>query len=89
MTDEAKVSMILCSGLEPAEQAKVERLDAPISEKFVRAGLVARICRASGTGDQRVHNFCEPPRTVGTVRAADFLAATDVAAVAMITLAGS
>jgi len=29
MSEDAKTSMILCSGLEPAEQEKVERLDGP------------------------------------------------------------
>ena len=81
--------MMLCAGLEPAEQEKVERLDGPISERFTRAGLVARICQGSGRGDQRVLNFCGPAGTVGSVRAADFLSATDQDAVAMISLSRS
>ena len=89
MSDQAKVSMMLCERLEPAEQEKVERLDAPISARFIRAGLVVRICQGSGSGDQRVLNFCGPSGTVGTVRAVDFLSAADQDAVAMIALSGS
>jgi hypothetical protein len=50
MSNQAKVSMLLNQGIEPAEQEKVERLDGLISEKFTRAGLVARLCRGSALG---------------------------------------
>ena len=84
MNDEAKTTLLLCSGLEPAEQEKIERLDVPISERFIRAGLVARLCQGSGSGDQRILNFSNPSGIVGSIRAADFLATTDQDAVAMI-----
>lgn len=89
MSDEAKVSMMLCAGLELAEQEKVERLDGPISERFIRAGLVARICQGCGSADERALNFCGPSGTVASVRAADFLSAADQDAVAMIALSDS
>src|SRR5438045_2170699 len=72
----------LCMGLETAEQEKVERLDEPISQRFIRAGWVSRICQGSGIGTERVLNFCGPSGAVGTIRAADFLAASDHDAVA-------
>jgi hypothetical protein len=88
MSDQAKVTMMLCEGLKPAEQKKVERLDGPISERFIRVGLVARICQGSGSGLERVLNFCGPSGAVGSIPAADFLASSDHDAVASITLSG-
>ena len=87
MTDDAKVSMILCSGLEPGEQEKVERLDGPISEKFNRAGQVVRLCRGRIDGDSRMLDFCSDPLAtvvVATVPATEFLADSDADALAMI-----
>ena len=92
MNDEAKLSMLLNKGLEPLEQKKVERLDVLISEKFTRAGLVARLCRGSGTGQQRVLTFFTDIKgtvKVGSVRANDFLTASDDEAVAIIDLSSS
>jgi hypothetical protein len=85
MSEDAKTSMILCSGLEPAEQEKVERLDGLISEKFLRAGRAVRICQGRIDGDRRVLDFCGPAGTIASVWASDFLAASDADAVAMIT----
>ena len=82
-----KQSMMLCAGLEPAEQEKVERLDRPISVRFNRAGLVVRICQGSGDSEHRVLNFCDPNRsTVASIPAREFLAASDEDAVAKIVL---
>jgi hypothetical protein len=88
MSDKAKASMLLCAGLEPAEQEKVERLDGPISERLMRAGLNARICQGSGEGGQRVLSFCGPTGTVASISARDFVTALDGDAVAKIALAG-
>lgn len=86
MSGQAKRSMMLCIGLEPAEQEKVQRLDVPISERFIRAGLVVRFCQGSGTDEHRALDFVGPTGTMGTIRAFDFLSAADDDAVAMITL---
>jgi hypothetical protein len=88
MSDKAKTSMLLCAGLEPAEQEKVERLDGPISERLMRAGLNARICQGSGEGGQRVLSFCGPTGTMASISARDFLTASDEDAVAKIALEG-
>jgi len=85
MSEDAKTSMILCSGLEPAEQEKVERLDGLISEKFLRAGRAVRICQGRIDGDRRVLDFCGPAGTIASVWASDFRAASNADAVAMIT----
>jgi hypothetical protein len=63
MNEEAKMSMMLCSGLEPAEQEKVERLDGPISAAFIGAGKVVRICQGRTAGDRRFLDFCGPAGT--------------------------
>ncbi len=92
MSDQAKLSMLLNQELEPTEQEKVELLDGLISEKFTRAGLVARLCRGSGTDQQRLLTFfsdIEGTVKVGSVRANDFLSASDKEAVAMIDLSSS
>ena len=85
MSEDAETSMILCSGLEPTEQKKVERLGGLISEKLVRAGCAVRICQGRVDGDRRVLDFCGPAGTIASVWASDFLAASDADAVAMIT----
>lgn len=87
MTDNAKISMILCSELEPAELEKVEHLDGPLSEEFNRAGRVVRLCRGRIDGDSRMLDFCRDPlgiEVVATVAATEFLAASDADALAMI-----
>ena len=86
MGEEAKMTMILCSGLEPIEQDKVERLDGLISDRLIQAGLVARICQGRGANDERFLEFTGPAGIVAKVRAADFLSASDQAAVAAIAL---
>jgi hypothetical protein len=89
MSNQAKVSMLLNQRLEPAEQEKVERLESLISEKFTRAGLVVRLCRGSGASQQRLLTFfgdITSTVNVGSVRAIDFLTASDEEAVAMIDL---
>jgi len=85
MSKDAKTSMILCSGLEPTEREKVERLDGPISTEFFRAGCAVRICQGRIDGDHHVLDFCGPAGTIASVSASDFLAASDPDAVAMIT----
>jgi hypothetical protein len=84
MSDEAKSSMILCSGLEPAERDKIERLDIAISERFANAGFVVRFCQGRNDGEHRVIDFCAPTGTVASVGASEFLAVSDAEAVAMI-----
>ncbi len=83
MTDNAKMSMILCSGLEPAEQERVERLHTGIFERFKHAGHVVRTCLARIDGDRRLLEFSGPAGVVATVSAIEFLAASDTAAVAL------
>ena len=84
--DEAKLMTILCMGLEPAEQKKVERLDGPISQLFIGASLVARICQGVGLGSERVLNFSGPTGIVGSTRATTFVAASDSDAINSIVL---
>lgn len=87
MGDEAKMSMIMCSELQPAEQEKVARLDGPISEKFTNAGCVVRVCQGRIDDERRVLDFCGPTGTVvASVDATEFLAASDTDAMAMITI---
>ena len=87
MTDDAKMSMILCSDLEPAEQEKVQRLDWEISENFTRAGHVVRLCRGRVDGDSRMLDFCTglPGTTVIAVPASKFLAASDAKTLVMLS----
>jgi hypothetical protein len=89
MGEQAKITMMLCSGLEPAEQEKVERQDGAISGMFARAGRAVRICQGRGTDDQRTLDFYDSAGIVGSIRAADFLCASDQAAVTAIVLSGS
>jgi hypothetical protein len=88
MSDQALVTMLLCADVEPAEQAKVERLDGPIAEKFRRAGFAVRICQGEVEGEQRVLRFYGPRGVVASVSADDFLAASDKDAVARIAFEG-
>jgi hypothetical protein len=91
MADEANVTMLLCLGLEQAEQDKVVRLDDPISRKFTQSGINDRIiCKGHGTGDQRALEFTTLSGTVvGRVRASDFLATAEQEAVDAIALSNS
>jgi hypothetical protein len=88
MSGDAKMTILLCSGLEAAEQAKVERLDGPIAGHFMQAGLVARLCQGLVTDGERILEFSGPNGVVGRVPGAVFMAAADQAAVATIALTG-
>jgi hypothetical protein len=82
--DSAMISMLVCGGLESAEQAKVNRLDSGIAERFLRAGLNERVfCQGVGDGAQRVLNFRAQRGIVASVSARDFLA-SDEDAIAML-----
>ena len=89
MKEESKMSMMLCAGLEPAEQEKVERLDGPISEKFILAGCDVRICQGRTDRDRRLLDFRGLKGTVASIPANTFLAATDDEAVEMIARSNS
>ena len=78
------MTMMLCSGLWPAEQKKVERLDGPISEVFIRAGLAVRLCQGRVDDEVRFLDFRSLEGTVASVSAEEFVAAPDDEAVAMI-----
>ena len=86
MSEPAKVTMMLCSGLRAAEQEKVERLDGPISQYFITNGLSVRICRSRGETSDRLLEFCGAAGVAASVPAAEFLAATDKDAIALIKL---
>ena len=73
--------MILCPSLEPAEQEKVERLEAAISQRLPDV----RICEGAGTGAERLLTFYSLAGIAGTVCAAEFLAAADGDAIALIS----
>jgi len=78
--------MLMYSGLEPAEEEKVERLAGPILDKSIRAGCALRFCDGRIDGDHRVLDFNGPGCTTPVnVLASEFLAASDLDAVAMIT----
>jgi hypothetical protein len=90
MDNQANVSMLVQRALEQAEKTKIERLDGAISEKFRCAGLVARLCQASGTGEERVLRFFSDivgVAEVGSVRSEDFLRLPEAEAIAKISLA--
>jgi hypothetical protein len=89
MSTKVKVTMLLCSGLTPAEQEKVERLDGEIAYRISQAGANARICEGRGTGNQRVLEFFGPEGLNGRVSASDFLSASDRDAVAGIVFFNS
>jgi hypothetical protein len=72
--------MILCPTLEPAEQERVDHLAAAISERL--PGV--RVCEGVGHGEERLLNFYGLSGLMGTVRVADFLAADDADAIALI-----
>jgi hypothetical protein len=85
MNEEAKMTMLLCAGLEPAEQEKVERLDGPIASQFIRAGFVVRLCQGRTDAGRRVLDFTGPAGIVASVQASDFITAPDDVAVAMVS----
>jgi hypothetical protein len=87
MSEGAKISILLCMGLEPAEQRKVERLDGPIADVFIQAGVVARLCQGRTQGGERFLAFTGPTGTVASVRAGDFMAASDRDAVEVVSRA--
>ena len=78
------MTMMLCSGLEPAEQDKVERLDGPIAGLFIGTGVAVRLCQGRGVGNDRFLEFQGPAGTVASVPADQFMAASDDAAVALV-----
>jgi hypothetical protein len=83
MSDDACVSMMLCVGIEPDEQEKVERLDRPISETLYQAGYEVRICQGRTDGGYRLLNFYGLKEIV-SISAEEFLAASDSEAVDLI-----
>lgn len=90
MNNQAKTAMILNQLLERSEVAKVEELDIPISERFASAGLVARLCKGDGAGDNRSLIFYSDIvgiTKVGSMPAKDFLRLPPDAAVSKIALA--
>jgi hypothetical protein len=76
--------IIECSGLEPAEQEKVERLDGRISHVFICAGLAVRFCQGRADGDRRSLNFHGGAGIVASISSREFLTASDDEAVALI-----
>lgn len=89
MNERAKVTMMLCSGLHPEEQEKVERLDAAIAKHLIANSLQARICRAVGDNSDRMLEFCGNTGVAATVPAGAFVAATDSDAISLITFANA
>lgn len=89
MSGGAKMSMMLCMGLEPAEQKKVERLDGPLAGIFMQSGLVVRMCQGRTQGGQRFLDFSGPAGTVASVNASVFMAVDDRDTVAMVSRAVS
>lgn len=80
-----KVTMMLNTGLDEVEQDKVERLDGPISSAFIRAGRTDRVfIQGRIDGGRRMIEFRGMSGTLAIVHAADFLAATNEEAVAMV-----
>ena len=86
MNEQAKVTMLLWSELHPQEQEKVERLGGLLAQRFIANGHAVRLCRGRGDGALRVLEFCGASGVAGSILAADFLAASDREAVAMIKL---
>ena len=88
MGDKKNIDIILGDEkkLEQKELDKIKRLNFPISMKFHHAGLFGvRLCQGSGTGQERLLIFGDANHfEVGSVRADDFLAASDGEAVEMI-----
>lgn len=86
----ARMTMMLTDRLTPAEQEKVERLDAEIATKFIQAGLNVRIiCEGHGAGNNRVLEFkglVDSAPLLASIRAEDFLSLSDEAAVVSIKL---
>ena len=86
MSEDAKQQMLMYSGLEPAEEEKVERVFGLIPAKFFRAGCALRFCDGRIDGDHRVLDFNGPEcTTTVSILASEFFAASDRDAVAMIT----
>lgn len=55
----AKLSMIVQEGLSPAEEAKADRLDGPLTELFVSKGRAVRLCHVRSVGGQRTIGFVD------------------------------
>jgi hypothetical protein len=89
MSEGANMSMMLCMGLEPAEQERVERLDGSLANLFIQLGVVVRMCQGRTQGTERFLDFNGPAGTVASVNAREFMAADDRDAVAMVSRAVS
>jgi hypothetical protein len=86
MSQEVKTSMMLCWGLETAEQEKVERLDEQISSAFANAGQAIRECRGRNDLGRRFIDFIRTDGTGGiSVLSSDFLTTSDQEVVAKLT----
>lgn len=83
--EDTKVTMFLCSGFHAAEEEKVERLKEPITQHMSSCGVAFRICSGRGNESNRVLEFFRNGG-LATVKAADFLAATDGDSIALIKL---
>lgn len=76
---DAKLSMMMSEGLTPAEEAKADRLDGPLSGLFIRAGLAVRFCVAFMEDGRRTIGFRDVnlPGFVVKLPAAEFVSLTD------------
>ena len=87
MSNDAKMSLILCQDLAPNEQEKVEGLHAEICAQLHNAGQVVRLCRGRNRGAERRLDFCRDllgTEVIAAVPSRDFVAATNSEALAMI-----
>jgi hypothetical protein len=65
MSDEAKVTMLLYSGLLPDEQRKLESLDNAIATTLIESGETSRAIWAAATvGGQRVVSLRQGEKTL-------------------------
>ena len=81
-----QTSGIGCAGLGADEQDKVTRVAAAIAERSASGGYAVRTCRSEGAGEHRLMYFVGADgRGVASVRAADFMDATDSLTVGLIS----
>lgn len=83
--EDAKVTMVQCSGLHAAEEEKVERLKELITQRMSSFGVEFRFCSGRVNESDRVLEFFGNGG-LATVKATDFLAAKDAESIALIKL---
>ena len=86
MNEDAKLSMLLSSGLNSSEQVQFDRLESRIAEHLVILGASVRICTATGLDYNRRIELAGAKGVGAVVQMSDFMSTNDDVSISGIRL---